>query len=181
MYTTHASAGVVVSTPLLVLAPDLAPVGALAAMAGGTAPDLDLFVGVHRKTLHHPVWYAVAALPAAVAAVVAPGPATVALTTFLAAAALHSVSDWFGAGDELRPWERTSDRAVYLHPPGRWLKPKYWVRYDGAPEDLALTAGLSVPGLLWFGPTVRTLTLAGLVVATVYVLFRKRVPDLLGI
>jgi hypothetical protein len=181
MSTTHASAGVVLATPLLEVAPELAPVGALAAMAGGVLPDVDLFVGVHRRTLHFPVWYAVAAAPAVAIAAYAPGPATVAAALFLAAAALHSVSDWFGAGDELRPWERTSDRAVYLHPPGRWLAPKYWVRYDGAPEDLALSAALAVPGLLWFGSLVRALTLAGLAVAAVYVVLRKRVPDLIGL
>lgn len=70
---------------------------------------------------------------------------------------------------------------MYLHPRNRWLAPKRWVRYDGAPEDLVLTGVLSVPGLLLFEGPVRTLTVAGLVVGVVYTVVRKRVPDYIDI
>ncbi|MFC7155710.1 metal-dependent hydrolase [Halomarina halobia] len=179
MVTTHAAVGVALASSLVVLAPEHATVGALAALAGGVLPDLDLLVGAHRRTLHFPALYWVAALPALAWAVVAPAAGSVALACFLLAAAVHSLSDVLGAGEELRPWERTTDRAVYLHPAGRWLVARRWVRYDGAPEDLALTALFATPGILLFPGVVRYLCLSGVAVATVYALVRKRIPDLI--
>ncbi|MGM0590898.1 MAG: metal-dependent hydrolase [Halobacteriota archaeon] len=180
MSTTHAAVGLLLAIPVSVAVPELALVAALAALAGGVFPDIDLFVGTHRKTLHFPVYYWVAALPIAAVAVASPSAVTVGSTVFLLSAALHSVADWFGAGDELRPWERTSERAVYVHPLGRWLTPRYLVRYDGAPEDLLLTLVLSVPGLLLFDGRVRVLVLFGVVVAVVYAALRKQMPELVG-
>ncbi|WP_248895948.1 metal-dependent hydrolase [Haloplanus halobius] len=178
MATTHAAVGLVLALPLLVLAPDLAAVGALASLAGGVFPDLDLLAGQHRKTLHFPDYYWLGAVPALVAAAVAPSATTVAVAWFLLSAAVHSVSDAFGAGTEPRPWERTSAEAVYLHSRRRWIAPRYWVRYDGAPEDYLLTVLLLAPGLTHFGPTVGRVTLVLLTVGGAYTLVRKRLPDL---
>ncbi|MFC6836631.1 metal-dependent hydrolase [Halomarina ordinaria] len=179
MVTTHAAVGVTLASSLVVLAPEFAVVGALAGLAGGVLPDLDLLVGTHRRTLHFPALYWVGALPALAWAALAPSTASVAAACFLLAAAVHSLSDAVGAGEELRPWERTTDRAVYLHPAGRWLRARRWVRYDGAPEDLALTVGFALPGIVLFDGAVRYLCLAGVALAAVYALFRKRVPDLI--
>ena len=181
MSPTHTASGVFLAVPLVVVAPEFAAVGALAGIAGGVFPDLDLVVGEHRRTLHFPVYYWLLALPAAVAAAVSPSAMTVALALFTLSAAVHSVVDWFGAGPEPRPWADPSEQAVYLHVGDRWLAPKRWVRYDGAPEDLLLTGVLSVPGLYLFGETVRLLTVAGLVVGVAYTLVRKRVPDYVDI
>ena len=181
MSTTHAAAGALLASPLVALRPDVATAAALAAMAGGVFPDLDVAVGTHRRTLHFPVYYWVPALLGAAAAVVAPGPTTVVAWFFFLSAAVHSVSDHYGGGAEARPWEGTSDRAVYVHARGRWLPPRKLVRYDGAPEDVVLAVALSVPGLLAFGPPVRTLLWAGLAVSVAYAAVRKRLPDLVGV
>ena len=98
----------------------------------------------------------------------------------LLSAALHSSSDVLGAGEELRPWERTVDEAVYLHPAGRWLRARRIVRYDGAPEDLLLTVVFALPGLLLYDGSVRYVCLLCVLLATVYALFRKQVPEYLG-
>ncbi len=176
MGTTHAAVGLTVASTLLWLAPELATPAALAAVAGGLFPDLDLFVGDHRRTLHYPLYYWLVATPALGIAAVFSGPASVAPAFFLLSAALHSSVDVLGAGHELRPWERTSDRAVYLHATGRWLRARRVVRYDGAPEDLLLTAVFSLPGLVWFDGVVRAVTAAGLALALGYALVRKRLP-----
>lgn len=181
MSTTHAAAGALIASPLLALRPDLAPAAALAAMAGGAVPDVDAAVGTHRRTLHFPVYYWVPAFLGSVAAVVAPGPVTVAVCFFFLAAAVHSVSDVYGGGSGARPWEGESHRAVYVHALGRWVAPRGFLRYDGAPEDVALVTALSVPGLLLFDPPVRTLLFAGLVVSFAYAAVRKRLPDLAGV
>ncbi|MFD1632942.1 metal-dependent hydrolase [Haloplanus ruber] len=176
MATTHAAVGLLFALPLTVVAPELAPIAALAAIAGGIFPDLDLVAGVHRRSLHFPDYYWLGAVPALAAAAIAPSPETVAVAWFLLSAAVHSVSDAFGAGTEARPWERTSAEAVYLHSRSRWIAPRYWVRYDGAPEDYLLTVCLLAPGLVAFGPAVRRVAIVLIVVGGAYTLVRKRLP-----
>jgi hypothetical protein len=150
MATTHALAGMALASVATLLAPEFAPVAVAAAAAGGVFPDFDM-PGRHRRTLHFPVYYSIVALALLAVALVVPTPVTVALAAFVGAAALHSASDVLGGGLELRPWERTSDRAVYDHYRGRWLRPRRWVRYDGAPEDVALAGLLAVPTLALAG------------------------------
>lgn len=178
MATTHAAVGLLLALPLAIVAPDLAAAGGLAAIVGGIFPDLDLFAGIHRKTLHFPDYYWAGAVPALLAAALVPTAATVAVAYFLLSAAVHSVSDAFGAGTEPRPWERTSAEAVYLHSRSRWLRPRYWVRYDGAPEDYLLTILFLSPGLAVFGPTVRRVAITLILAGGAYTLVRKRLPDL---
>lgn len=172
MATTHALWGMLLALPVLAVSPELAPVAFAAGLVGGLAPDFDLYTG-HRKTFHYPVYASVAAVPAFALAIVAPSAVTVALAVGLAAASLHAVGDVFGGGLELRPWEGTSERAVYSHYHDRWIRPRRLVRYDGAPEDLAL-AGLATLPLVAVGSgAVTVVALAFFAVSTVYVLLRK--------
>lgn len=181
MVTTHVAAGLLLATPVAVVAPAFALPAAVGAVLGGVLPDVDLFVGVHRKTLHFPVYYSVAGAATAGAALLAPGPFLVGAALFFLAAGFHSASDWLGAGDELRPWERTSQRAVYVHPRRAWLRPRYLIRYDGAPEDFALTLVLAVPATVTFDGWIRALVVGGILLAFGYTLVRKRVPEWLGV
>lgn len=177
MAFTHAAVGLALASVTVFLAPTYATVAAVAAIGGGVAPDLDLFVGQHRKTLHFPVYYWVPALLTLSAAVLVPDPTVVAAAAFFLAAAVHSGTDALGAGDELRPWEATSERGVYCHLRNRWVAPRRWVRYDGAPEDLLLAAVFALPGVVLYDGPIRTVTVLGLVAATVYALVRKRIPE----
>ncbi|WP_267642179.1 metal-dependent hydrolase [Haloarchaeobius amylolyticus] len=177
MATTHAFVGLLLAVAVNAVAPGFGVVAALAGLAGGTFPDLDM-AAVHRKTLHFPVWYSVATVPAAAAAVLAPSQLTVGAAVFLAAAAIHSASDALGGGLELRPWEATSTRAVYVHPLKRWVAPRRYIRYDGAPEDFAVGALVAVPGLLVFDGLVRQLVVGGLLVSLGYTMIRKQLPRL---
>ncbi|WP_435334942.1 metal-dependent hydrolase [Haloarchaeobius sp. TZWWS8] len=177
MATTHAFVGLLLAVLVNLVAPEFGLVAAAAGLAGGTFPDLDL-AAVHRKTLHFPIWYSVATVPAVAVAVLAPGPWTVGTAVFLAAAAIHSASDALGGGLELRPWEATSQQAVYVHPLKRWARPRRLIRYDGAPEDFVVGAAFAVPGLLVFGGRIRQLVLAGLAVSLFYTLIRKTLPRL---
>jgi len=182
MATTHALAGAALAVLVGALFPESAagtsvlPVAAAA--LGGLFPDFDLYAG-HRRTLHFPVYFSAAAAIAAVGAVGAaafvPGSAlaVTAAALFLAAAALHSVSDALGGGLELKPWLGTSERAVYSHYHGRWIRPRRWIRYDGAPEDLLVAAALAVPAIYAFDGVVETAALAAVAVSAVYVLLRK--------
>lgn len=176
MLPTHALGGMVLAAPLLAIAPELAPVAFAAGLFGGVLPDLDMYAG-HRKTLHYPVYYSALALAAALVAALAPTTATVAAAFALLGAALHSVSDVFGGGLEFRPWEGTSDRAVYDHFRGRWIPPRRTIRYDGAPEDLLLSLSLATPLLALLEAPFRPVVAAAVGVAVVYTAVRRILPD----
>lgn len=177
MLPTHVLAGMLLAAPLVRLAPDLATVGFVAGALGGLFPDLDMYVG-HRRTLHYPVYYSVLAGVGVLAAVVAPSALTVGVALFLLGAAVHSLSDIYGGGLELRPWEGTSDRAVYDHYREEWISPRGRIRYDGSSEDLALAVGLSLPLLYLLDGPLRFLVIASLVVAVVYTVLRRYLAEL---
>jgi hypothetical protein len=177
MLPTHVLAGMLLAAPLVRVAPELAPVGFAAGFLGGLLPDLDMYTG-HRKTLHYPVYYSVLSVPALLAAVLAPSALTVGVALFILGAAFHSVADMYGGGLELRPWEGTSDRAVYDHHRETWIAPRRGVRYDGAVEDLALSVGLAAPLLLLVVGPLRQVVIGTLVVAAVYTLLRRRLAEI---
>jgi len=172
MATTHALAGLLLALPVAAIAPEFATVAATGAIAGGVFPDTDM-PGNHRRTLHFPVYYSLAALLSGVVALLVPTPLTVATALFLAAAALHALGDGLGGGLELRPWEATSEQAVYSHYHERWWRPRRWVRYDGAPEDAALGAVLALPSMVVFEGTVETVVLGTVALGIGYALVRR--------
>ncbi len=178
MATTHALAGLLLGAGVASLVPSLATEALIAGFLGGLLPDLDLYVA-HRKTLHFPVGFGLSAVIATGAALLAPGPLTVAFAVFLAAAALHSASDVFGGGLELRPWEGRSNRAVYSHFHGRWLSPRRYIPYDGAPADLAVAATLGLGSVTVGDPAiVEPLVAVSLGISLVYTLVRKQLPEI---
>jgi hypothetical protein len=172
MATTHALFGTALAVAVARVAPEYAAVALVAGVAGSVFPDLDLYAG-HRRTLHYPVYYALLAVPAMGVALAATTPATVALGVFLAGAAAHSLMDVFGGGLELRPWRATSERAVYDHFRGRWVPPRRWVRYDGAPEDVLVAGAFATPALAVYEGPVEAFVLAVLGVSAGYALLRK--------
>jgi hypothetical protein len=175
MATTHALAGLALAAGVTTAAPELGTLPAVAAAVGGLAPDVDL-LGAHRRTLHFPAYASLLAVPAVGVAFVAPGSVTVAAALFVVAAALHAASDVLGPGLELRPWEGTSERAVYDHLRGRWIAPRRLVRYDGAPEDVAVGALLAIPSLVVFDAPITTGVGVALAVSVGYAALRKRLP-----
>ncbi|MFB6112574.1 MAG: metal-dependent hydrolase [Halodesulfurarchaeum sp.] len=177
MSSTHSAMGLAGVCVLALVRPEYADVAAGAAIAGGIFPDLDV-VFEHRKTLHHPEVYPVLAVLAIGLAVARPRTATIGIATFLSAASLHSLTDVLGGGLGLRPWENDDERGIYLHLSGRWLPPRRWVRYDGAPEDLLVAVAFSIPPFLLFDGVIRTAILVGLAGSAVYVLVRKRLADI---
>lgn len=176
MATTHVFAGLAVVAPIAYAVPKLAVPLAIGAICGGLAPDFDIVLE-HRQTFHAPVLGApVAALAVAAALLV-----TTAVTTALAAAAvaawLHAASDALGGGLEMDPWNNRSERAVYDHVRSTWIRPRRWVRYDGAPEDAVLAVGLAVPGLLVFEGWVSTVIVGGVAISAGYALVRRRLVE----
>jgi MFS family permease len=182
MATTHALVGVALAVLVGAVFPEsaagtsLTPV--VAAALGGIFPDLDLYAG-HRRTLHFPVYFNVAAAVAAVGAVVAAAIipefalATASVALFLVAAGVHSAMDAVGGGLELKPWRGESNRAVYSHHHARWIPPRRWVRYDGAPEDLLVAVAFATPVVYTLDGVVETGVLLAVGISAVYVVVRK--------
>lgn len=177
MGPTHAAMGLVLALPVAVGHPEWALPVALAAITGSLLPDLDLFVGDHRRMLHYPVYGWVPALAALGVAAARPSAATAALAVGLAAAALHALADGLGGQTGGRPWDADGSKGVYAHAARTWVRPRRWIRWDGAPEDLVCCYLLAVPSFLVFDGVVRTLAVLGLVVATLFVVVRKRLPS----
>jgi len=176
MVLTHVAVGLLLAMPVALAAPAFALPAAVGGALGGFVPDLDLLWGTHRKTLHFPVLGIVPALLGVVSALVAPGPVTVGAAVAGVAFLAHAASDALGAGEELRPWERTNPNAVYDHVRGRWIRARYLVPYDGHPRDLAVAAAVAAPVLAVYDGPIRWLTAGLLVVATAYTAVRKRMP-----
>jgi hypothetical protein len=174
MGVTHILVGLAVTLPLTLLGPWAFEPVAMGAILGGAFPDLDLLVGSHRRTFHYPVFGPMVALVAVIGALIVPTPATVGLAATLVAAGVHAASDVLGAGNELRPWERTNTDAVYDHLRGRWIRARYVVRYDGSPEDLLLAVIAAIPVVVVQGNTVRWGVVVLVLVGTIYTLLRKR-------
>ncbi|QSX00256.1 metal-dependent hydrolase [Haloterrigena alkaliphila] len=173
MATTHVFAGLAVVAPVASAIPEFATPLAVGAIAGGLAPDFDLVLA-HRRTFHFPVAGAAVAVPAVGLAVAVPTPVTTALVALAVAGWLHAASDSIGGGPEMDPWNDRSERAVYDHVRGRWIRPRRWIRYDGAPEDAALATALAVPALVAFDGPVVALVLAGVALSLGYALLRRR-------
>lgn len=177
MLPTHALGGMVLGLAVAAITPEFAGVALVAGLFGGILPDLDLYAG-HRRTLHFPVYYSIFALGAVVLVLLVPSTATVGLTLVLLGAATHSVTDVFGGGLELRPWEGTSDRAVYDHYRSQWIAPRRWVGYDGSPRDLLLSLTLAVPLLISVDGVFQTAVVLSLTVAVLYTAVRRYLPTI---
>jgi hypothetical protein len=169
--------GLAIATPLLVISPDHATVALGGALLGSVFPDLDLYAG-HRRSLHYPTGYTLAAVPAVGGAILLQTPLLVVLAALLIGAALHCRMDRYGGGLELRPWEGTSERAVYDHARGGWRTPKRWIRYDGAPEDVFLMLLLGVPLVVVLDGPFQWVVVAALLVGCTYGLLRRRLAAL---
>lgn len=173
MATTHVFAGLAAVVPLASVAPRFAVPLAVGAIVGGLAPDFDLVLE-HRRSFHFPIVGLPVAGLAAALAVLATSSATVALAAAAVVAWLHAASDALGGGPEMDPWSDPGDRAVYDHVRGRWIRPRRWIRYDGAPEDGVVATALAVPALVVFEGWIVGLVVGGVVVSLVYVLLRRR-------
>lgn len=176
MAATHALIGLLLGLSSLYLFPELVLFAALAAFIGGIFPDLDL-VHNHRKSLHFPVGYSVLGLVAGGLMLMYPYSYTVAGFYFLASAAIHSLIDILGGGLETRPWIPSDDRAVYSHTMEKWFSPRRIIRYDGSPEDLALSGLTAVPCYLFYSSPLKELALATLAIGAVYAVLRKKIVE----
>jgi hypothetical protein len=177
MTTTHALFGALLGAAAATVAPVATPVAVVVGFLGGAAPDADL-LAVHRRSAHFPVYAAAVAVPVSAAAVLVQTAAATLAAVFVLAAATHCLMDVFGGGVEHRPWEATSEKGVYDHRRGRWIPPRRWVRYAGAPEDFVLAAAFAAPVLAVTTGRLQSGLFVVVVVSGLFVAVRRRLPTL---
>ncbi|AQL41429.1 hypothetical protein BV210_01285 [Halorientalis sp. IM1011] len=180
MATTHGFLGAALASVTVFFAPEVAPAAVAAGFLGGFLPDLDM-VFEHRRTFHFPVLAPVGAAAVVAAAAAVPSPTTITLAAFAVGFGVHATTDILGGSTEPRPWRRESDEAVFDHVRGRWLRARRVIRYDGAPEDLAVATVASLPMLALGSRTTRAVAVAALAVSAGYVLLRKRLWDIAAV
>lgn len=176
MGITHMLAGVLIALPFLSVFPDHTMSLFIVGMIGGIFPDFDLYTG-HRKTLHFPVYYGIPGVVLGIIGLVTMEFFVLLAFIFVSAAWLHSVMDILGSGIELRPWEGTSNKAVFDHHNKKWIQPRRVISYDGSPGDLFLAAALGIPLLIGFSPPVDSYIGVLLVIGIVYAVCRKRLAN----
>lgn len=179
MVITHIFVSLLLSTPFLFLFPEHTSIILISASAGGFIPDLDLLVGEHRRTLHFPFLSWIIFIPLLVGSVVTSSPLLTFMAVFSLGFASHSLGDIFGGGLEKRPWEQTSDRAVYSHLTGKWIAPKYYVSYDGSYGDLIISVITAIPILYIVQSKIFVYFIVfGLIIGSIYVISRKSLPQI---
>lgn len=182
MLPTHVVFGLLLVTPVVFFF-DL-PAGVLyGTVIGSILPDLDLLVGVHRRTLHFPIYSLGIAVVAVILTILYPITELFVLCGVILGFTFHSGSDVFGSGLEVHPWERTSDKAVYNHYTSSWEKPLHYLSYDGSPTDLlALVVGSSILWITWveldYTPYIRELLVVSVGIGILYTISRRLLPRL---
>lgn len=177
MTSTHALFGASVGAAVGTIVPDLAPVTIAVGFVGGALPDIDL-LWTHRRTTHFPVY---ASLFAGVLTLVAMGLGTAwALVgaVFGVGFAVHPVMDALCGGVETRPWEATSERGVFDHRRGQWIRPRRVIRYAGAPEDFLCATAFAVPALVVTSGLLERTLLAVLLASGLFTVLRRRLPPI---
>lgn len=177
MATTHLLMGLLIALPVAMAFPSLATPILVGAAIGSVLPDLDLYYG-HRQALHYPTIGLFAIPPSILLAVLVAHPIVVGGAFVVITAALHARMDIYGGGLELRPWLGDSERAVYDHLNGRWIAPRRFVRYDGAPEDVATATILAVPPLVLLDGYLWYLVVGAVGISLLYGVLRKPIVDL---
>lgn len=139
MFSTHILIGAVLGYFLSGFFSADMTVLVVAGMIGGLIPELDFLVGKHRRTLHYPFGYFIAAVLPSVVFLWINTEIFLYGATVLFAAGVHSFMDIF-AGAELRSWDKSEwqQTAVYNHIQQKWTKPRRWA-YGGSIQDVILS------------------------------------------
>lgn len=177
MTSTHGFVGAAIGVGLATVRPGVGAAAIVVGFVAGALPDADL-LATHRRTCHFPVLAPAVALPVTALALAVGRPAALLVAVAALAVAVHCLMDVLGGGVEHRPWEATSERGVYDHVRGRWIRPRRWVRWAGAPEDflVALAPALFVLAVAPDG--LQSGLLLVLLASGGFVLVRRRLPAL---
>lgn len=160
----------------------------IAAIIGGIIPDLDMFIGQHRKTLHNIPLYIglillslIGVINTYITEILNEYIFIIGLIIGLGAIG-HILSDILGSGLEKKPWEKTSNHCVYNHFTKSWIAPTHIFGHDGSIRDLSLLLILSTiiifiqPSQLI--PFIHIIIYISIFIGFSYTVIRKKLPQL---
>ncbi len=173
MTTTHGLIGLLTAIPMVFVSPELSFFALLGGMIGGVFPDFDLFFE-HRKTLHFPFCYAIAAAVLSGVFVVYTSPLTAALFFFAIAASLHSLLDMVSCGLASNKKMEIGDSSIYNHVKGKWSSSHTVIRYDGSPEDVSVSIFTGIPSIILLEGMYEQAAIFFLTISIIYFVFRRR-------
>jgi hypothetical protein len=177
MTSTHGFVGAAIGAVLATGRPAVGTAAIVVGFVAGALPDIDL-LATHRRTTHFPLLAPAVAIPVTIGAFLVGGSTALLVAVAVLAVAGHCLMDVLGGGVEHRPWEATSERGVYDHVRGRWIRPRRWVRWAGAPEDFLVSLAVGVPVLALAPAGLRPGLGIVLVASGAFVLVRRRLPAL---
>jgi hypothetical protein len=179
MLPSHVLIGVLIGTTVATVFPAYLNYLLVIGGIGSILPDIDMLFGEHRQTLHFPVYYIIAAIVGVIGTLTI-HPLFIAAAVFFSSAGVHCLMDILGGGKELRPWEKTDDRAVYNHVTGNWLQARR-LFYAGSTTDLAVCLFITVLLLFRITGVYRVIALlmagAGLTVTVLLPYIARWIPD----
>lgn len=179
MLPTHIIGALFLSIPIIAFYPDLIRVVFIGSVFGGVAPDLDLIIGQHRKSFHHPYIFSLG-LFTAISLLVAFPESTilVGFLAFMIGCVSHIVGDLMGSGLEHKPWDQTSTRCVYNHVRQEWIPPSYILGYDGSLRDMGVLLVLSGVVYIFYHQMmyIEQAVLVLLSIGMVYTIVRRTLP-----
>lgn len=177
MTPTHVMKGVVLCLPLFSYFPEYKMAIFLSIIIGFSIPDLDLFFGDHRRTLHYPYSGIIPTIISLAFVILYPTVVTVSAFIFFLGVWIHSVADIFGGAVEDEPWRATETKVVYNHIRAKWIDARRTIPYDGSPRDLGSFALLTAVFVLLYPLSITTneVVFIGVFsfIAVFYTTFRK--------
>lgn len=181
MLPTHIITGLVIVFPFIYMFQDYTTAIVLVSVLGSFLPDIDMFFGKHRKTLHFPVYSVILLLFLIMISLFYYSLWNILLFVFLISYIIHVIGDIAGSGWEKEPWEQREERVVYDHINEQWIRAKRYIDYDGSKKDaivlligavtlISVTTVFSVYNLLLY-----SIIISCIVSGVIYTAFRKTV------
>lgn len=115
-------------------------------VVGGVLPDLDL-LWEHRKTLHRPFQFSILMAASLITWWMAGNLLLLFGAVLFSGLAVHSLSEVLSQGKTMNPDLHESDRGIYNHMTGEWIRPRNVVAV-ASEQDLLFTYLLALPLLL---------------------------------
>jgi hypothetical protein len=181
MLPTHITIGFLFSIIFFYLHPDSLPLLIIATLIGSIIPDIDIFIGQHRKTLHFPVGYTGITVILLPLYFLLPTVGIASLIVLVGSASIHSLTDIIGGGLSKTPWKTIDSPTVYSHYHNVWITEKnapMTVKYDGSYLDFAVLLG-SVYIISQINLEIMYLTeflILLLVIGGIYTSIRRKLP-----
>lgn len=170
MLTTHILLGIIISL-LLTINP-------LYFIIGSFFPDIDIFLE-HRKTSHRIFIYFILSIITGISYIVTLNNIIGIIFAFSISSFSHCLLDYFGSGDELKPWKKSNSksRSLYNHYTNSWIISKRYY-YDGDIKDFLMSSIFFILILIYINTLILLVFSTILYLISIfYSIYRKKLSE----